>query len=94
MKTKDFEKVLQKLDPNLRLVDVRAFGVNDVVGVYWNHIHLAACPSEDVYPERMPEYKNEYGDVHRSMNEIISICKNFLEEMRNDKEFYDLMQEE
>lgn len=94
MKIKDFEAQLKKLDPEFRIVDNSQYGVKDVVGVYWKNTHVATAPANDIFPERNPEYKDFYGQIHRGAGEILMVCKAFIEEMQNDKEIYDLMSEE
>lgn len=93
MKTKDLETMLKKMDPGFRIVDNSQFGVTDVVGVYWNDVHLCACPANDVLPERSKLYVDAFGKEHRSLPEVIAICEGFYKEISEDKETYDLMME-
>jgi len=62
MTTKDFEIELKKINSEL---NIRPAAVSDMEGIYYKDIFITGIPSNNIYEETNPDYKNELGTPHK-----------------------------
>ncbi len=93
MTTKDFEIKLKEIDENL---NIRPAAVADMEGVYYKDIFIIGIPSNNIYEETDPNYKNELGTPHKiipvALAQIAQWLANIEEELEIDREFRELTQ--
>ena len=99
MTIEQLEIKLKEIDENLFVKDLSEYKVMDRVEIRWkdpngNSESICACP-RDVKEEKDENFKDEYGTTHRSLGEVIDICRGFIGRIKEDPEFLaDVMNKE
>lgn len=87
----DFLIQLKRIDNDFNIiVNPR---IPDMAGVYWKDEFVCGLPSTEIYEELKPDYKNSAGLRHRTAGEVLSICKRFIERIKHEKGFLELIQD-
>ena len=62
---------------------------SELAGIYWKDFFAeVSMPKEYIFETRNEGYTDEYGHVHRSMDDLISRCQGFLSRIESDEEYY------
>lgn len=95
MNINDFEsKLKEEVDKNLQIIDLSQHNITDICSIRYlvpekqRLVDVCVCPSKEIYDERSDSYTNDGGQPHRTISEVIDICKGFLDKLKNDKDFY------
>ena len=93
MTLKDFETRIQtNIHPDLR---IRQGIINtDVAGIYFRDAFLCGMPNHNIYERQSAGYCDAYGTPHRNIADTESILRNYINQMKQDPELYDLMAED
>src|SRR5574343_223262 len=92
MTIKEFELKLKELSDNFIIKDLSEHNILDICSIRYiergKELDVCACPSREIFEEPRPGYTDDGGVRHRTIGEVLEICKGFKEELDNDKDFY------
>jgi len=82
---KEVEAKLQEISPDFTVVPNDK---SDLAGVYWKGFYAEiAMPKSVVFETRNEQHRDDYGVVHRSLDQVIVMATRFLERITTDQEF-------
>jgi len=77
MKRQDFEKELQEIDSHLNIKDSPQ--APDMAGISYDDCHICGIPSGDIFDEESEDYKDLYGNKHRTRMVALALVNKWLE---------------
>lgn len=88
----DFELELKAIDDGF---DIKINPHHlEMAGVYWQGIYCFAVPGMEIYDEVKNDYVNSVGLRHRTRPEALALAKNYLQRLKHEKGFVELMKDE
>lgn len=98
MKIKEFEEILQKIDPLFTIV---VHPINkELAGVYYDRNipkktgFVVTVPSEEIYMENNPNFQDSTGHPHNWGDRVIWFCNEHLRRMKEEEGYKELFYEE
>lgn len=84
-KIEEVEAKLKELSPDFTVVpNANA----DLAGVYWKGFYAEiAMPKTVVFETRNEQHQDDYGVVHRSLDQVLAMATRFLERVSTDQEY-------
>lgn len=80
------EAIIKEIDPDF---SIKENPNGEVAGIYWKDFYAEiAIPKDHIFETRNEGYTDEYGHVHRAMDDLISRCHGFLSRIKNDEEYF------
>ena len=90
MTIQELELELKSINPDFSIrINPNA---TEIAGLYWkDYCAYIAMPAKEIFRERREDYRDEYGHIHRSADEVILMAQNFLHRIETEPEFKDLV---